>query len=186
MSTAAVLLAEGFEELEAITLIDVLRRSGVAVTTLGVSERTVRGSHDVQIGADTTLEEAQARSFDALILPGGMPGAKNLRDDDLVMDFIKKHHRNNALIGAICAGPIALARAGVLDGKTATCFPGFEDEVHLGGATMDGSQDVIVDGNVITSRGPGTAMRFALALAERLAGDKKARHVGMSMLAPGF
>lgn len=183
MTTAAILLADGFEEIEAITPIDVLRRSGITVTVLGVGERTVRGSHDILIGADTVLPEAQARTFDALLLPGGMPGAKNLRDSALVQEFIQKHQRAGSLLGAICAGPIALAKAGVLDGRRATCFPGFEDEVQKGGARVEVAEDVVIDGNVITSRGPATAMRFALALAERLAGDKKARHVGMSMLA---
>lgn len=180
MVRAAVLLAEGFEELEAVTLIDVLRRAGVEVVGLGVTGTTVRGSHGISMLAERALASGAQEAWDLVVLPGGMPGASTLRDDPRVQAFLRAQRARGTALAAICAAPIALGRAGLLAGRRATCFPGFEDQ--LGGATV--SQEVVVeDGNVITSRGPGTALAFALALVARLQGPAKADELRAAMLA---
>ena len=177
----AVLLAEGFEEIEAVTLIDVLRRAGLAVTTCGLSGLQVKGSHGITVAADTTIDAALAGAWDMVILPGGMPGSTTLRDDARVGKLLEKAAGAGGYVGAICAAPIALARFGHLEGRQATSYPGFAPE--LGGA--DYREDrVVCDGRVMTSRGPGTAMEFALAIVERLAGPAKARELKAQMLAP--
>jgi 4-methyl-5(b-hydroxyethyl)-thiazole monophosphate biosynthesis len=165
MARACVLLAEGFEEIEAVTVLDVLRRAGVQVQAVSLRGKRVTGSHGITLVADTTLREAARQQWDAVILPGGLPGAENLRDDPAVRDLVRKHFENGSRVAAICAGPIALAAAGVLDGRRATCYPGFEAQL---GAARCASDRVVVDGNVVTSRGPGTAIEFALALVAEL------------------
>ncbi len=179
MARACVLLAEGFEEIEAITVIDVLRRAEVEVATLGIATREVRGAHGVGVTADRTLAEAAGETWDAVILPGGLPGATNLRDDARVCELVSRQHAAGRLVAAICAAPMVLGAAGVLRGKRATCYPSFES--HLTGATPV-AERVVIDGNVITSRGPGTALEFGLALAERLCGATTAAGLREGML----
>ncbi len=181
MAKVCVLLADGFEELEAVTLIDVLRRAGAEVTTLAVTNPNVRGAHGIVMHADANLAEHQNTPWDAVLLPGGMPGAATLRDTPLVQELVQKQAKRQGLVGAICAAPIALAQAGLLDGKRCTCYPGFEKEVERGGAKVH-EQAVVDEGAVLTSRGPGTAMQFALTLAERLCGKSKAEGVAKDML----
>ena len=180
MAKICVLLSDGFEEIEAITIIDVLRRGGIEVSALGVSGLDVRGSHQVRLHADGLLRDFEGESWDAVVLPGGMPGSEGLRDNPDVQTFLRTQaHRPNVVLAAICAAPIALAKAGILNGLRATCYPGFEEQLE--GATL--SEDTVVtDGRVMTSRGPGTAMAFALALVERFAGATKARQVQQAML----
>lgn len=160
-----VLLADGFEELEAVTVIDVLRRADVQVVILGTKGRTPRGAHGIVLQADALLAEHATGSFDLVVLPGGMPGAAALRDDPAVQQLLKRQHAAGRAVAAICAAPIALGAAGLLQGREATCYPGFED--GLTGA-IPSTATVVEDGNVITSRGPGTALAFALALVSRL------------------
>jgi len=179
MASACVLLANGFEEIEAITIIDVLRRAGVRVTTAGQGGASATGAHGVAIGCDAALDGVRAQTFDAIVLPGGMPGATNLRDDDRVIELVRSHHGAGKVVAAICAAPIALGRAGVLQGKRATCYPGFED--GLVGAEVH-RQAVVQAGNVVTSRGPATAMAFALALAAKLTDQANADAVAKGML----
>ncbi|HET6345610.1 MAG TPA: DJ-1 family glyoxalase III [Myxococcota bacterium] len=168
MAKACVLLADGFEEIEAITVIDVLRRVGVEVTAVGVRGLDVRGGHGVKLHADGLLRDLQQVPWDAVIVPGGSKGATTLRDDPDTQVFLRAQAlRQSVLLAAICAGPIALAPAGLLEGRTVTCYPGFEGE--LAGARVS-HEAVVTDGRLITSRGVGTAMTFALALAERLTG----------------
>jgi protein deglycase len=169
MTTALVLLAEGFEEIEAVTIIDVLRRAEVAVTTASLAGKHVRGSHDIAIEADTLLESVSIEDFDALVLPGG-PAAKTLREDERAQAAIRKAAARDKLLAAVCAGPTALEAAGVLQGKRATVYPGN----HLPSA-IEVEQGVVEDGNVITGRGPGLTMAFALKIVERLQGAETAR-----------
>ncbi|MBI4394885.1 MAG: DJ-1/PfpI family protein [Candidatus Omnitrophica bacterium] len=175
-----VILAEGFEEIEAITPVDVLRRAGVEVTLAGLSARTVSGAHGVKFQADVTLDEYRDLP-DAIILPGGMPGAQNLAESKKVAELIKKMNAQKKVVGAICAAPaLALAPTGILDGKRATCYPGFEK--NFSSAITFSKDRVVRDGNIITSRGPGSALEFALELVEQLVGCEKAKKLSEAML----
>lgn len=164
MKKVLVLLAEGFEEIEAVTIVDVLRRAGVGVTLAGLSDGPVKGAHDIVLHADTTLEQAEPDRFDALVLPGGGPGSRRLREDPRVLALIKRFVAEDKLTAAICAAPTALEAAGVLEGRHATSYPG----AALPSARYVEDR-VVEDGVLITSRGPGTAIDFALALVSRLA-----------------
>ncbi|TAL31081.1 MAG: DJ-1/PfpI family protein [Spirochaetes bacterium] len=161
-------LAEGFEEIEGVTIIDVLRRAGLDVTTAHVGSNPVKGSHGISVTADRPLSELKAVDFNCIVLPGGMPGSENLRKSDTVISFIKHIFSKGGITAAVCAAPIVLARAGVLYGKRATCFPGYEAECE--GATMTGAP-VEHDGTVITGCGAGCALPFALEVAGALAGE---------------
>ena len=180
MSRACVLLAPGFEEIEAVTLIDVLRRAGIDTEVLGVGGKgPVQGSHGISVAADRSLAEAESDAWDIVILPGGLPGATNLRDDPKVLALVRKQHESGKRLGAICAAPIALGAAGVLEGRKATSYPGFEKELR--GATVSADR-VVKDGNVLTSRGPGTALEFALAIVADLEGKAAADKLRSGML----
>jgi 4-methyl-5(b-hydroxyethyl)-thiazole monophosphate biosynthesis len=180
MSRACVILAPGFEEIEAVTLIDVLRRAGIDTAVLGLGGKgPVQGSHGITIDAERSLSDAERDSWDIVILPGGMPGATNLRDDPRVIGLIRRQHESGKRIGAICAAPIALGAAGVLEGRKATSYPGFEKELR--GATVS-TERVVKDGNVLTSRGPGTALEFALAVVADLEGKAAADKLRSGML----
>jgi 4-methyl-5(b-hydroxyethyl)-thiazole monophosphate biosynthesis len=179
MPGVAVLFAEGFEEIEAITIVDVLRRAEVDVTTVGVGGTEIRGSHGVTVAADIELEAAAGRDWEMVILPGGMPGSTNLRDDPGVQALIGAQCERGRRIGAICAAPIALGAAGILEGKRATSYPGFEDQLR--GARYS-EERVVRDGPIITSRGPGTAMEFALEIVSDLKGRKVADQLRKGML----
>ena len=169
-------LADGFEEVEALCPLDLMRRAGLSVMTVGVGEKVVRGSHGIEVIADVTTAEAdkllEKKPADAVILPGGMPGTKNLQADPVVNRFIKFASDNNKLLGAICAAPSILGELGLLDGKNAICFPGFEDK--LLGATLS-SDKVVRDGNIITAKGMGVALDFGLALVSALKDDATAK-----------
>ncbi len=168
MVKVLVPLAAGFEELEAITIIDLLRRAGFDVITAGLDDQPVTASRNTVVIPDTSIDAVMNQAFDLIVLPGGLPGADNLRDDDRVQTMIKQQHQQNKTIGAICAAPRALAAAGVLEDKTITCYPGALDQVAAQEFNIS-SASVEIDGNIVTSRGPGTAMDFALALIEQLA-----------------
>jgi protein deglycase len=176
MKTALLLLADGFEEIEAVTIIDVLRRGEVAVTTASLAGKHVRGSHDLSIESDALLDRVSVENFDAVVLPGG-PAAKTLREEPRVQATIKQAAAAGKLLGAICAGPTALDAAGVLKGKRATSYPGSP----LPSATFV-EESVVEDGNIITSRGPATAMAFALKLVERLSGAEVANKTAEKLL----
>jgi 4-methyl-5(b-hydroxyethyl)-thiazole monophosphate biosynthesis len=179
MATALLLLADGFEEIEAVTIIDVLRRGEVKVTTASLGGKQVRGAHDIVVESDALLDAVQVESFDALVLPGG-PAAKTLREDARALDAIKRAAASGKLVAAVCAAPTALEAAGVLKGKRATAYPGSQ----LPSATFV-EESVVEDGNVVTSRGPGTTMAFALKLVERLSGAAIAKTTSERLLAPG-
>ena len=169
MSRILVPLAEGFEELEAVTVIDLLRRAGVEVVTAGLQSGPVKASRGVVIVPDASLDAVLNEDFDMIVLPGGLPGAHHLRDDARVQAILKRHAAAGAYTAAICAAPVALAEAGLLVGKTATSYPGFVEKLSIAGFTHS-TEAVVVDGRVVTSRGPGTAMDFALTLIELLCG----------------
>lgn len=173
---ALVPLAEGFEEIEAVTIIDVLRRAGVTVTTAALERSPVTGSHGIALVADRALSGVSVAGFDAVVLPGGMPGSRLLKEDVRVRSLIAEAARANKLVAAVCAAPIALEAAGVLAGKRATSYPGNP----LPSATYS-EERVVVDGNVITSRGPGTALEFSLAVVERLAGAEARERLARAM-----
>src|SRR5262249_47731972 len=152
-------LAAGFEEIEAITIVDVLRRAGETVAVAGLRPGPCLGAHGVTVAPDCTLDEIDAASVRMVVLPGGMPGAANLRDDPRVVRLLQTAARNGAFTAAICAAPIALAKAGLHTGRRVTSYPGFGKDLE--GATYVDDR-VVVDGKVVTSRGPGTAIEFAL------------------------
>lgn len=173
MAKVLVPLAEGFEELEAITIIDLLRRAGFEVTSAGLDDQPVRASRNNVLIPDTSIDRIINDSFDLIVLPGGLPGADHLRDNENVQTLIKQQHQQGKTIAAICAAPRALASADILQGKTITCYPGALDQVDSTDFTISGNR-IEIDGNVVTSRGPGTAMDFALTLIEIL-GDRDLR-----------
>ncbi len=179
MPRCCILFAEGFEEIEAVTVVDVLRRAEVEAVMVGVAGREVTGSHGITLRMDSVLADATAESWDLVVLPGGMPGSANLRDDPDVQALVASQHGAGRKVAAICAAPIALGSAGVLAGRKATSYPGFGDQ--LTGATLCEDR-VVVDELVTTSRGPGTALEFALELVGQLAGEEKAASLGEAML----
>lgn len=182
MKKALVLLADGFEEIEALTLVDVLRRADVHVTMCSIHHQLeVIGAHGVKVMADSKLEEIEAvDNYDVVVAPGGMPGATNLRDDARVTDIFKSFYANpNKIVAAICAAPIILAKAGIAPQIVGTCYPGFEGEV---GYKEYYKQAVVVDRNVLTSMGPGTAFALALKLVEIVVGEEKAKAIFEEML----
>ncbi|MFW6259624.1 MAG: DJ-1 family glyoxalase III [Tangfeifania sp.] len=177
----AVHLAEGFEEIEAISIIDVLRRADFNVITVSVTGKPeVTGKHGVTIIADQLFENADYENTDVLILPGGMPGAKNLKEHEGLRETILEFKKNDKTIGAICAAPMVLGDLGILENKNATCFPGFENE--LKGANITGN-DVEVDGKIITGKGAGVAIKFALQIVEFLKDRKTADELAERMIA---
>lgn len=180
MNTIAIHLATGFEEIEAITIIDVLRRAGLNVITISVTgEYLVTGAHQIPVKADKMFREVDYDTVDMIILPGGMPGASNLGAHEGLKLQIKNFHSKEKPIGAICAAPMVLGRIGILEGKNAVCYPGFEKE--LKGASV-GFSPVMVDGNIITARGIGAALSFALQIVKTVQNKKKADQLAASML----
>lgn len=166
----AVLLANGFEEIEAVTCIDILRRAELDVKIVGVATMVVKGSHGIGVNADIEIN-SYSDSPDAIVLPGGMPGVQNLFKTPKVQSLIKKVHQEGKVVAAICAAPAyVLAPMGILDGKKATCYLGCEDK--LGKKVTYVDQGVVVDGNIITSKGPATAMAFALRIIDLVRGKK--------------
>ena len=174
MKKVLLFLAKGFEEVEAVTPIDFLRRAGIEVTTIGIGGRMIDGAHGISIEADTVLPELEGvEAYDGLVFPGGMPGAENIAADERVLKLVNLFHGKGKLIAAICASPaVVLAGTGVLNGRQATCYPGFENK--FGSEISFSSERVVRDGNIITSRGPGTAAEFAVELIRYLADEETA------------
>lgn len=180
MKTALVLLANGFEETEAVTIIDVLRRGQINVTAASLGDTLVQGAHDIVVKADVRMDELAEKLFDAVILPGGMGGTENLMGSQDVKEILQRHAVSNKIVGAICAAPWVLEKADLLDAKKATIYPGLEDKLCSAAETV--ADHVVSDGNIITSKGPGTAMEFAVALVGRLAGEEVAGQVANGLL----
>ena len=171
MTKVLIPLAQGCEELEAVTIIDILRRAGIQVITAGLEAGPVRASRGTVLVPDTTLDEALLNVFDMIVLPGGMPGSEHLKNDNRIISALQQQAAAGKYTAAICAAPMALHAAGLLEGKRATSFPGVIDD--LPGTHHCSGERVVVDGHVVTSKGPGTAMDFALTLVELLTGKTK-------------
>ena len=183
MASVLIPLAQGCEELEAVTLIDLLRRAGIEVTTAGLDERPVSCSRGVVLIPDTTLEQALAQQYDMIILPGGQPGTNNLTANLPLREALIQQVEQGKDVAAICAAPVVLAKAGLLDGLHVTSYPGALDNLTIEG--MHYLDEVVVhDGNVITSRGPGTALDFALHLIDVLMGEPKRDEVEAALVRP--
>lgn len=180
MARVCVLLAEGFEEIEAITVIDMLRRVEIETVMLGLTARRVRGSHGIEVAADRTLAEAAGEPWDLVYLPGGMPGATHLRDDARVRALLQAQIAGGRKVAAICAAPIALEAAGVLAGRRVTSHPGFAGQ--LASASEYCEDRVVADGLVLTSRGPGTAAELALEIVGQLRSPEAAERLRAAML----
>lgn len=173
-------LAEGFEEIEALTPVDVLRRAGLELKTVAVGDsKTVRGAHGIEVVADILESELENDVPEAIILPGGMPGTTNLEESATVIDTLMRAIINNSLVCAICAAPSILGIMGYLKNKNATCYPGFEQ--YLDGATLV-NERVVRDGNIITAKGMGCAAEFALLIVESLCGKEKADEIALSAI----
>jgi 4-methyl-5(b-hydroxyethyl)-thiazole monophosphate biosynthesis len=183
MALVLVPLAQGCEELEAVTIIDLLRRAQIEVITAGLTGEAVRGSRGTVLIPDMTLDEALSRDYDMVVLPGGLPGATNLEQDDRVIGLLKRMSENEKYTAAICAAPKVLATAGILEGKHATCYPHTIDSNKFPGIRFD-DRPVVTDGRVVTSRGPGTAMDFSLELIGLLAGKEKRDQVEAGLERP--
>lgn len=175
-----VFLAEGFEETEAVATIDVLRRAQLPVLVAGVGGKSITGAHGITIACDATVQDlTPGEDLQAVILPGGMPGTRNLEQDETVQQFITYAADHARLLCAICAAPSILGHRGLLQGKRATCYPGFEEALQ--GATLSTSP-CCRDGNIITANGAGSALAFGLAIAAQFIGKDAAKSIEESML----
>jgi len=181
MKTAFVFLASGFEEIEAMSIIDVLRRGEVNTVTVSITgDKSVKGAHNVEVIADEIFADVDFSNGDMLVLPGGMPGTNNLNAHDGLKAVISEYNNQGKYIAAICAAPLVFGEMGLLKGKKATCYPSFES--RLIGAEVTETERVVVDSNVVTSRGPGTAIEFALQLVEILVSKEVAAQWRAGML----
>lgn len=181
MPSVLVPLAPGFEDLEATTVVDILRRAGIEVITAGLTSGLVQGSRGMRVQPDADLDAVLTRDFDMIVLPGGMPGSEHLKNDARIQNLLKRLAASGCYTAAICAAPMALAAAGLLDGRRITGYPGMVDKLPVPGARYV-AEPVVVDGKVVTSRGPGTALDFALSLVELLAGKAKRDEVEAALV----
>lgn len=176
MANVLVPLAQGCEELEAVTIVDILRRAGIHVITAGLDEQPVVASRNTVLIPDATLDDVIDQDFDMIVLPGGLPGADHLNGDARIHRLLERMNHSKKYIAAICAAPKVLATAGLLDHKNATSYPGSLDNIKVSGLNYL-EDKVVIDERIITSRGPGTAMDFALSLIEKLEGTEKRKQV---------
>jgi 4-methyl-5(b-hydroxyethyl)-thiazole monophosphate biosynthesis len=180
MAKVCIPLANGFEDIEAITLIDVLRRGGIEVVTAGVGSEVITSAHNVRVFSDTTIDKVSADEFDLVVLPGGLPGATNLAKSEEVKKLLKDMDEKGKYVGAICAAPIALKEAGVLKDKY-TAYPGWEENIRKEGYIAD--KKVVEDKNVLTSKGPATAICFALEIVKKFVGEDTYNQLKSGLLA---
>ena len=169
MKKIALFLAEGFEEIEALTVVDVLRRSGETCDIISIGEKSVLGAHNILVNADKIIGD-YTNEYDAIVFPGGMKGARNLQKDKRIIDIVKAFNDKDKLICAICAAPIILKEADIIKNRKITSYPGFENELE--GSIYEGKELVVIDGNIITSRGPATALEFSYEILKKLNNDK--------------
>ncbi len=175
MKKALVFIADGTEEIEVMTPVDFFRRAGLEVDLVAVKDtRKVRLAHKVYAGADKTIDEVNGENYDAFYIPGGLPGATNIRDNEKVIELIKEADAQGKILAAICAGPIVLEAGGILKDKNFTCYPGFEKEIKSGSFVDD---LVVKDGNIFTGKGPAAAAQLSFALIEELLGKDKAEEI---------
>lgn len=174
----AILLANGFETLEGLTVVDILRRANVECHTFALEGEEAITSHKIGVKTDKNINDSIIEDYDFLVLPGGMPGSTNLRDNNRVIELVKKFNNENKYVCAICAAPIVLGKANILEGKNATCYPGFQDQ--LGNCNY--KEDlVVVDGNIITGKGAGASIPFAFEILSKIS-EEKVREVKKAML----
>ncbi len=181
MKSVLVPLAPGFEEVEAVTVVDILRRAGIEVIVASTVEGAVEGRNGIRMLADTGIDEVADSVFDMVVLPGGAKGTENLKRDERIKRIVERHLDRDRFIAAICAAPTVLSAMGVTGGRTLTCHPSVREELKGGERVVD--DRVVLDGKIITSQGPGTAMEFAFRLVEVLCGGKKAEEVNSGVLA---
>ncbi|OCL88474.1 Chaperone protein YajL [Aliarcobacter thereius] len=180
MAKILVAIADGFEEIEAINIIDICRRADINVVSAGVENKILTGAHNIKIEMDKKIDELCSDDFDMIVLPGGLPNAFTLAEDKSVQKLLKEFKVKNKKIAAICTAPYALHKAEVLE-KNYTCYPSFETKIRLDGYKPN--EDVVIDGNIITSRGPATATKFALELVKILKGEEIYKSVKDGLLA---
>lgn len=179
MKKVLIMLAEGFETLEALSVKDICARAGVECDLCGVINKVVTSSHGIKVEADVCFEEGIFNDYDAIVIPGGMPGSTNLRDDIRVTNLVKEYYDNRKIVASICAGPIVLAKAGILEEKNVTSYPGFESEL----GNVNYKEEIVVrDENIITSRGPATALEFSYEILRALGFEEKAEEIKDGML----
>lgn len=180
MKQVSVFLTDGFEEIEGLTVVDILRRAGVQVNTVSITgDKTIHGSHQIDVQADFLFDEMDFSQTDMLVLPGGMPGTRNLINHRGLQELLYAYHDKGSYIAAICAAPSMFGRLGFLKGRKACCYPTFEEALEGAEVVQD---SVSVDGHIITSRGMGTAIPFALKLTALLCGEEKAEEIGRSII----
>ena len=175
-----VFLADGFEEIEGLTVVDLLRRAGITVTTASITgQKMIHGAHGIDVQVDTRIEEVDIERQDMLVLPGGMPGTIHLGEHAGVCDAVRAFDEAGKWIAAICAAPTVFGNLGLLEGRKATCYPGMQEELASGEYLID---SVVVSDHIITSRGMGTAIDFSLKIIEVLLGAEKAEQIGKSIV----
>lgn len=179
MAKVVVPLADGFEEIEAMSIVDILRRANIEVVLAGLHDGFITSARGVKVIPDVTIDRVKADEFDMIVLPGGQPGSDNLNADKRVRELILEFNKKGKPTGAICAAPYVLANAGILQGKKATSYPTYREKI-TGAVYTD--EDVVEDGNIITSRGPATAACFALKIVEKLKGKEIAENIEKAML----
>lgn len=180
MANTAIFLANGFEEIEALTVVDILRRAQIGITTVSITgSKNVEGSHGIKVEADEIFDNYDFGNTDMIILPGGMPGTKNLDACAPLKAKIEEYNNNDKMLAAICAAPTVYGKMGLLNGKRACCYPGCEGDLLGASVTTD---PVTKDGNIITSRGMGTAIEFALAILENFKGKEAAQQMAKAIV----
>ena len=180
-SKVLIILAGGFEEIEAVTAIDILRRAGIATTVAGLDSELISGGHQLQVKCDTVLAAVDQQEYSHLVLPGGQPGTDNLKNDSRVLQLVKDFFNQQKVVAAICAAPAVLQAAGILSGKRITSYPAERPNFTASNYLED---KVVNDNNILTSRGVGTAIDFALALVENIKGKEVRRSVAEKILWP--
>ena len=175
-----IFLADGFEDIEGLTVVDLMRRAGIQIQTVSIkASRQITTSHGIEMLTDITFGENDFADADMLVLPGGMPGTKYLGSFEPLLALLKEHYNNEGKIAAICAAPTVLSSLGFLKGRKATCYPSMMSQLDCGEAVTD---SVVVDGNITTSRGLGTALPFALSLIGQLLSEEKAKEIAASVV----